>query len=160
MAYIKLGPRAKAFNSKRYNLHLNPYNASLVYDPWLRDDLYQFLKTGYFTEISQNEFQNIKLNQNNDPNINYVPKGINTIPVVEPVIDMINSTSVEFEGARYIVTNSGNAEFDNLIIELNAGVITKTIPTDGLIVPVLSLGLSATYIGSYPSGNWRVDQLR
>lgn len=162
MAYIKLGPKGKLFNSKKYNLYLQPGNAGIL-DEAYYEELAQFIITGYFIEIDKNEYENLQLNQSNNPPINYVPSGVNTIVVVEPVDAFAKNPPSEYGiGARYII-EKGTSElawmgYVGYIAEWNGISWTLTKPTDNLIIPVKALGIAATYIGTYPSGYWYINE--
>lgn len=164
MAYIKLGTKGKVFNSKKYNVYLSKENAAVISDVYLYGDLARFIITGYFLEIDKNEYENIQLNQNNNAPLNYVPNGVNTISVVEPVEEItkgVNPGNISI-GSRYIVDKSPSlTEWLGLagnIVEWNGISWVVTRPTDQLIVPVKSLGVAATYIGTHPSGYWFINE--
>lgn len=161
MAYIKLGPKGKYFASKEYNLYLVPGNAAIINDTILYTDLAQFMATGYLVEISVNEYQNLKLNQSNNPNTSYSPKGVNSIKVIEPALNIKNVPPGGVAiGARYIVERGAINEWSGLansLVEWN-GLSWITIkPEDGWIVPLMELGIAATYRGTYPSGVWEIN---
>lgn len=158
MAYIRLGPRGKYFASKKYNIYLTPGVATVAKDSLLYSDLAKFIITGYFVEINKNEYENIKLNQNNNPAVNSVPKGINTINIIEPVADILQLPPlVARQGDRYIVgENPGTiwAGLSDMIVEFNGLNWSTVKPYNGLIMPLTERGIAATYVGTYPSGEW------
>lgn len=162
MAYIKLGPKGKEFNSKKYNLFLHKGNAGIM-DESFYEDLAQFIITGYFFEIEENEYENIQLSQNNNPPINYVPMGINSIDVIEPVDNIAKEPGTDFPvGARYIIEQGTTylewMPYVGYIAEWNGLTWTMTKPTENLIIPVKALGVAATYIdGTYPAGRWYIN---
>lgn len=158
MAYIKLGPRGKSFTSKKYNIYLSPGIATVAKESVIYGDLAKFIITGYFVEITKNEYENLRLNFNNNPTVNSLTKGINTITNVEPVLDIITEAPDNPKsGDRYIIGDKAIGNWlgqDDYIIEYNGFSWDISKPEDGMIVPLINRGIAATYVGTYPSGKW------
>lgn len=164
MAYIKLGNIGDYFGSTKLGIHLTPGNAQYIEDDTLYSLLQNFLYTGFFILIDKDEFDNIKIDRRSLRGIPLQFVGVNETTIVEPVIDILSEEPTSANtGYRFIVwsnpTNSW-ADHRNQIATFNGVNWDFTIPKDGWIIPVYSLGISVKYSGTYPSGSWNIDNDR
>lgn len=164
MAYIKLGPNGDYFNSNKLGITLVEGNAAYVTDEVLYSTLYNFLLTGFFILIEKHEFDNIKVDRRAIRSIPLQYVGVNQHEYQEPVIDFINNPP---EGAspgdRYIVGREPTGVWQgyrNTIVEYRDDAWQQIIPKEGLIIPIYNLGISTTYKGTNPSGDWDISDDR
>lgn len=165
MAYIKLGPIGNYFGSSRLGIYLSEGNAAQVDDNLLNSTLAKFLLTGFFVTIDKHEFENIKIDRRALRGIPLQFVGVNPVTIIEPVYDYLDQPPVETSGDRFIVGPNPTGLWSGL-----AGMIVQwsgddeswkvITPKDGWIIPIINLGVSTTYKGTYPSGKWDLTQKR
>lgn len=156
-AYVKLGPIGDAFSSTELGLYLLPGTASEIDDSILSNRLVNFILTGFLVRITKLEYDNIKL-------LNQIAVNIpgNTVPVsqpniLEPVEDGVPTPPNNSIGKRYLVVGAVPGIFlsrKDYIAQSDGLDWVYTTPTNGMILPVYSWGITVHYTGVYPSGSW------
>lgn len=164
MVYIKLGPTADKFVSKKYNINLpNQNSAAQLPEELVKGVLYPFLLSGFFVQITKLEYDNIRLDNRTFGNLPISTRGVYEEPTIEPVLDLQEDSPVTTPsiGDRYVVFPKGTGEWsghDFRIMEYTPLATWKPInPKNGWSVPVINKGISITYSGSYPSGRWSIE---
>jgi hypothetical protein len=163
VTYIKLGPIGDIFSSEELGIFLTKTNAVEVNDDLTYTRLKAFFLTGFLVRITKVEYDNVKLNGSVARNIPLVMVDISPTPTPEPVESILQSPPANpIRNKRYLIWDkpTGSWEtYENCIAWFTGSDWSFIIPTNGMSLPVYSLGLSAKYTGTYPSGVWTVGTL-
>lgn len=158
VTYIKLGPLGDAFTSKELGIFLTPGAVYEINDDLVSTRLKSFFLTGFLVRITQVEYDNLKLNNSNARNIPLVTIDLAETSYQEPVETVLNVPPVNpIKNRRYLIWDKplGSWEtYENCIAWFTGIEWNFIIPTKGMTVPIYSLGISAKYTGTYPSGKW------
>ena len=160
--YAKLGQIGTPFNSDILGIYLSRTNAIEIDEHLVENRLKAFFLTGFLVEITKVEYENIKLNISNARNIPLLIVPLSAQYAIEPVevILSIPPTAV-YKGNRFIIHSNPQGAWEgkkDYIVEFNGVDWTFIKPTNNLEVPIYQWGVSARYVGTYPSGKWIYDE--